>query len=260
MEHHLTRYPSSNAAVTALWNSKKSTAPQNIWQGGHDSTVNTRQPSTTWTPLDPRLTAPSLTREQVLGRVAVVHRGADAEKQQRIVAQVFNLRNLRGQEQVARDAATAVGSRPLQFSLPSHAPRKRLAPTQPKGERRNKRGGVQRTGCGASEEEETRRIERSRRGKIVAGIWNAQGLGKNYTEYADDQGYDILLFAETKGKANRLEGVMERELGQHRLLASKQANGKAAPDPKDSGGECAIYLGKRMAKHYLHNMAHPAPG
>ena len=251
MEPHLTRYAPSNAAVTALWNSKKSTAPQNNWKGGHDSTVNTRQPSTTWTPLDPRLTAPSLTREQVLGRVAVVHRGADAEKQQRIVAQVLNLRNLRGQEQVARDAATAVGSRPLQFSLPSHAPRKRLAPTQPKGERRNKRGGVQRTGCGASEEEDKRQIERSRRGKIVAGIWNAQGLGKNYMEYADDQGYDILLFAETKGKANRLEGVMERELGQHRLLASKQANGKAAPDPKDSGGECAIYLGKRMAKHYL---------
>jgi len=64
----------------------------------------------------------------------------------------------------------------------------------------------------------------------VAGIWNAQGFGKNYTEYADDQGYDILLFAETKGNANRLEAVMERELGQHRLLASKQASGKAAPD------------------------------
>jgi hypothetical protein len=27
--------------------------------------------------------------------------------------------------------------------------------------------------------------------------------------------------------------------GQHRLFASKQANGKAAPDPKDSDGECA---------------------
>ena len=38
----------------------------------------------------------------------------------------------------------------------------------------------------------------------MAGIWNAQGLGKNYMEYADDQGYDILLFAETKGQANRL--------------------------------------------------------
>ena len=152
MEHHLTRYPSSNAAVTALWNAKKSTAPQNIWQGGHDRTDSTRQPSTSWTPLDPRLTDHSLTREQVLKRVAVVYPGADAEKQQRIVAQVLNLRNLRGQEQVARDAATAVGSRPLQFSLPSHAPRKRLAPTQPKGERHNKRGGVQRTGCGASEE------------------------------------------------------------------------------------------------------------
>ena len=44
---------------------------------------------------------------------------------------------------------------------------------------------------------------------------------------------------------------MERELGQHRLLAGKQANGKAAPDPKDTGGECAIYLGKQMSKHYL---------
>ena len=140
MEHHLTRYASSNAAVTALWNSKISTAPQNIWQGGHDSAGTTPQPSTTWTPLDPRLTTdPSLTREQVLGRVAVVYPGADAEKQQRIVNQVFNLRTIRGAEQVARDAATAVGSRPLQFSLPSHAPRKRLAPTQPKGERRKRR-------------------------------------------------------------------------------------------------------------------------
>ena len=120
MEPHLTRYTSSNAAVTALWNAKNSTAPQNNWQGGHDSTGSTRRPSTTWTPLDPRLTTdPSLTREQVLGRVAVVYPGADAEKQQRVVAQVLNLRYLRGPEQVARDAATAVGTRPRQFSLPS---------------------------------------------------------------------------------------------------------------------------------------------
>ena len=83
MEPYLTRYTSSNAAVTALWHAKKSTAPQNNWQGGHGSTDSTPQPSTTWTPLDPRLTTdPSLTREQVLGRVAVVHPGADAEKQQ----------------------------------------------------------------------------------------------------------------------------------------------------------------------------------
>jgi hypothetical protein len=128
-----------------------------------------------------------------------VYPGADAEKQQRIVTQIFNLRRFREGEHVARDAATAAGTKPLLFSLPSRAPRKRSAPTQPKGERRNKRGGVHGTGCGACAEEEKQRIERSRRGKLVAGIWNAQGFGKNYMEYAEDQGYDILVFAETKG-------------------------------------------------------------
>ena len=119
MEHHLTRYPSSNAAVAALWNAKKSTAPQNIWQGGHDSAGTTPQPSTTWTPLDPRLTTDhSLTREQVLGRVAVVHRGADAEKQQRIVTQVLNLRYLRGPEQLLlSDLLDAKGKRILKNYL-----------------------------------------------------------------------------------------------------------------------------------------------
>ena len=78
------------------------------------------EPSTTWTPLDPRLTDPTLTREQVLGRVAE----ADAEKQQRIVTQVFNLRDIRLGEQAARDAATATGTKRLQFAIPSPAPRK----------------------------------------------------------------------------------------------------------------------------------------
>jgi hypothetical protein len=49
----------------------------------------------------------------------------------------------------------------------------------------------------------------------VASIWNAQGFAKSYLDYAEEQGYGILIFAETKGKANRLEPKLEYELGAH---------------------------------------------
>ena len=89
------------------------------------------------------------------------------------------------------------------------------------------------------------------RGTIKGAVWNAQGFAKNYMDWAETQGFDFLIWPESKGNGNKQEAAAEREMGPHHPIASKRQNGSPAPDPKDRGGEVCIYLSKRLAKAYM---------
>ena len=90
------------------------------------------------------------------------------------------------------------------------------------------------------------------------GSWNAQGFAKKTLAQIDALGLAGCAFQETHGNANALAKALERELGPHRWIPSKQRDGKPAPDPEDKGGECGIYLGKSLARAW-HASGSPCP-
>ena len=58
------------------------------------------------------------------------------------------------------------------------------------------------------------------RGTIKGAVWNAHGFAKNYMDWAESQGFDFLIWPESKGNGNKQEAAAEREMGPHRLMQS----------------------------------------
>jgi hypothetical protein len=64
------------------------------------------------------LTDPRITETQLRGRIKHLHRDADAEKMERIFAQIMNLRRIRGAETTSATQAASQSQARVQFDRP----------------------------------------------------------------------------------------------------------------------------------------------
>jgi hypothetical protein len=180
MENFVVHYGTGRDSLGAMWGTQLANAPPPPSRRGFSETPIARR-ETPWSPLNPMLTDPRITETQLRGRIKHLHRDADAEKMERIFAQVMNLRRIRGAEITSATRAASQSQARVQFDHPPV----RKSRKRKEGEAGTARRGVRKRQRAKTAEAGTlSQVSTPSRGTIKGAVWNAQGFAKNYMDWA----------------------------------------------------------------------------